>query len=64
MTIPFPPNRDILLPLRSDRLEFFFDEEKSRSEPFHGTRRFELYREQYGQTAYPSGTAQYVEVAK
>jgi hypothetical protein len=57
MSVPYPPNRDILVPLRNDRLSVWFDEDTPPAyRPPLRVRRFELRR-----SGGPYGTAEYTE---
>jgi hypothetical protein len=60
MVIPFPPQREILIPIRSDRMRVWFDEDAPPPDRVAiRVRRFELRRH-----TGPYGTAEYVERAE
>ncbi len=57
MTVPYPPNRDILVPLRNDRFRVWFDESTPPTHTEFRVRRFELR----GYSGGHYGTAEYME---
>lgn len=61
MSIPWPPNPEIIIPLRTDWSKCWFNEDQISSHVTQQVRRFTFVRA-YGQQG-PFGTAEYMEKA-